>query len=193
MNLLYPLCVFALAIQRTFELLKSRRNQKALSRLGYVFDEPRGALITMVAVHSLWFVALLAEPLILHPHPLLVVQIAALFILLLAQSLRFWAISSLGQHWNISVMSPRATSETKPFIAEGPYRYIRHPNYLAVILEFFSLPLIGGAYITCFVFSVLNAVVLARRIQTEEKHLFTRAGYRDLMGHKGRLVPNFFH
>ena len=87
--------------------------------------------------------------------------------LLLAQALRIWAITSLGRSWNTRiVIIPGHES-----VLKGPYRYVRHPNYLAVALEFLVIPLLCGAYLTALVFSLANAFVLKLRIREEERAL----------------------
>jgi methyltransferase len=74
-------------------------------------------------------------------------------------------------------------------VANGPYRYLRHPNYLAVILELASLPLIGGAYLTAAAATAANALALSRRIPLEERELMADRRYRRRMASRPRLVP----
>lgn len=141
----------------------------------------------MVTMHSGWYVCMACEA-ILSPVELpLVVSVLAVVCFGVAQVLRFWALKTLGPFWNISVMTSDAS--TPAFVSDGPYRFIRHPNYLVVIVEILTLPLIGGAVWTALIFSLLNGVVLYRRIPLEESHLFTVPGYREAMGSKGRLIP----
>ena len=86
---------------------------------------------------------------------------------LAAQGLRWWAISSLGWRWNVRVL---VVPGAEP-VRSGPYRFMRHPNYLAVAAEMVCVPLAGGAWICALVFSALNAAMLAVRIPTEEHAL----------------------
>jgi methyltransferase len=67
---------------------------------------------------------------------------------------------------------------------------VRHPNYLVVITEIATLPLVGGAYRTALTFSLLNALILQRRISQEEQQLFKVPGYRETMGNKPRFLPS---
>ncbi|MER3481939.1 MAG: hypothetical protein C4332_00975 [Meiothermus sp.] len=91
-----------------------------------------------------------------------------LLIFLLAQALRYWAIRSLGRYWNTRILIVPGAKR----VQSGPYRFIPHPNYVAVGLELFSLPLVFNAWITASVASVLNAVLLLRvRIPAEERAL----------------------
>lgn len=85
-----------------------------------------------------------------------------------AQGLRYWAIASLGPSWNTRILViPGA-----PRLRRGPYRWLQHPNYLAVVLELASAPLIFGAWLTALTASVLNAVLLlGLRIPAEEAAL----------------------
>jgi methyltransferase len=137
----------------------------------------------MVLFHTAFLVACAVEPLALHrPFP------GALGYLcfggaLGSQLLRYWAISTLGERWNTRIIFvPGAMPVT-----QGPYRYIRHPNYVAVILEFLFLPLIHGGYLTALVFSVGNAVLLYVRIRAEEQAL--GAEYQQAFGGRPRFLP----
>lgn len=88
-----------------------------------------------------------------------------LAVFLLAQALRYWAIQSLGRYWNTRILIVPGTAR----VVGGPYRYLRHPNYLAVALELLSLPLVFNAWITALVASLLNAALLLLiRIPMEE-------------------------
>ena len=86
-----------------------------------------------------------------------------------SQALRWWCITTLGPRWNTRVIVVRGL----PLVDGGPYRFFRHPNYVAVVVEGFALPLVGGAWITALLFTVLNAALLRVRISTEERALAT--------------------
>jgi methyltransferase len=84
-----------------------------------------------------------------------------------SQGLRWWCIATLGHQWNTRVIViPGA-----PRITGGPYRYLSHPNYVAVVVEGFALPLVHSAWMTAVVFSVLNAFLLAVRLRVENQAL----------------------
>lgn len=85
-----------------------------------------------------------------------------------AQGLRYWAVITLGERWNVRVI---VLANAPPPVAGGPYRYLRHPNYVAVAVEMACVPLIHGAWLTAVLFSTANAVVLAVRIRIEEAAL----------------------
>ncbi len=84
-----------------------------------------------------------------------------------AQVLRYWAIKTLGVYWNTKILVvPKHSLVTK-----GPYKYLRHPNYMAVIAEIAVIPLIFSCYLTSAVFSLINLILLRRRIEIEEDAL----------------------
>lgn len=180
---LFAYCV----AERLGELVVSQRNQRRMKAGGFSEKETSAGMRCMVALHFLWYVAMLVE---VSSFPSAVPQSLAWFAasaFLAAQALRFWALRTLGEFWNISVVT---TDQDAPrFVSHGPYRFIKHPNYLVVIIELATLPLVGGAVCTSLIFSFLNALLLARRIPLEESHLFRVAGYRDVMGGKGRFIP----
>jgi methyltransferase len=180
---LYSYCV----MERLGELVVSRRNQAKMLSDGFSEKESRGGVRAMVAMHTAWYVAMLGEVLFSPTYLPGAVTLGAAALFIAAQYLRFWALLSLGSFWNISVVT---TDQATPrFVSNGPYRFIRHPNYLVVMAEIATLPLVGGAVWTALVFSLLNALVLYRRIPLEESYLFLIPGYRDTMGMKRRFIP----
>ena len=104
----------------------------------------------------------------------------------LAQGLRYWAIHSLGPFWNVRVIVVPGA----PAITGGPYRFLRHPNYLAVIAEGIAVPLIHTAWLTAILFTLANAVVLAVRIRCEEGARARHCAYRERLGDRPRFVPS---
>ena len=102
---------------------------------------------------------------------------------LAAQALRYWAIATLGWRWNTRiVVVPGAAPVTA-----GPYRWVRHPNYVAVIAEMLALPLVHGAWLTAAVFSLGNALLLRVRIRAEEQALGT--SWQQAFAGRPRFVP----
>jgi methyltransferase len=167
---LLALAVALVALQRLLELGLSRRNERLLRARGAVERGQRHYLL-LVALHALWLLSTLLEgslrglefP-IYWPVPL------AAF--LLVQPLRYWAISSLGENWNTRIL----VVPGEKLVRRGPYRYLKHPNYVVVVVEILSFPLIFGAWITALVFSILNAVLLSVRISEENRALKELAG-----------------
>ena len=87
--------------------------------------------------------------------------------LLFTMALRYWAVSSLGDRWNTRVLVEPGV----PAVSGGPYRFLRHPNYLAVVVEVAALPMLHTAWLTAIVFTVLDAWMLRVRIAVEERAL----------------------
>jgi methyltransferase len=92
-----------------------------------------------------------------------------LAVVLAAQALRWWCIATLGNQWNTRVIVVPGL----PLVSAGPYRWLRHPNYLAVTLEVAALPLVHTAWLTAALFTAANAAVLSVRIRVEERALAT--------------------
>jgi methyltransferase len=102
---------------------------------------------------------------------------------LAAQALRYWAIATLGPRWNTRVI----VLPDAPPVTSGPYRWLRHPNYLAVALELAAVPLIHGAWLTAVTFSLANAALLTWRIRVEEAALGQR--WREAFRDRSRFIP----
>lgn len=182
--LLYTYCL----LERLGELVISRRNQSRLLKLGFAEQESTMGLRIMIATHVGWYLCMALEAFICPTASLVEYSLPLMLVFVAAQGLRFWALFTLGKRWNISVIIPEG--DNRSFIASGPYRFIRHPNYLVVITEIATLPLLGGAIYTAIIFSILNGLVLMRRIPLEEAHLFSIPGYREKMASKGRFIPS---
>ncbi len=112
----------------------------------------------------------------------------ALVVFAAAQGLRYWAIRPLGAAWNVRArVTPALGVSTR-----GPYRFVRHPNYLAVVLEFLAVPLALGSWRSTLLLNLVHAPILARRIRREEALLFRIPAYAAAMSSKGRLLPRVF-
>jgi methyltransferase len=174
----------AVGAGRLLEMRLSRRHQRALAAGGApLLPEPMfGA---MVALHTGVLVAAGLEVLILHPPFRLALAVPALIAVVLANVLRFWVIATLGVHWNVRVVA----SSRLGVITSGAYRFIRHPNYVAVFVELAALPLVHGAYLTAIAGSFLHVLVLRRRIALEESVLMADETYRSAFARKPRFVP----
>lgn len=125
----------------------------------------------MVAVHALWLVSTLGEGFVRGPEPPAWWPLP-LALFLAVQPLRYWAISSLGENWNVRVLVVPGGK----LVRTGPYRLFPHPNYVVVAVEVLTLPLIFGAWFTALVFSVLNAAFLYARIRAENRALRELSG-----------------
>ena len=164
------LAVGLVALQRLLELALSRRNERILRARG-ALERGQRHYPLMVALHSLWLLSTLVEGILRGPDlPALWPIPLALF--LLVQPLRYWAILSLGENWNTRIMAVPGAK----LVRRGPYRYLNHPNYVVVVVEILTFPLIFGAWITALVFSILNAALLSERIRQENQALRELAG-----------------
>jgi methyltransferase len=162
----YLWLLIAVALERVVELLLSTRNARLARARGGV-ESGRGHYPVMAAFHALFLVSCAAEVVFLfRPFPGLLGWVA-LVAVALAQGLRYWAIATLGRRWNSRIV----VVPGEPPVTGGPYRWIRHPNYVAVVTEMAALPLVHGAWLTALVFSLGNAWLLSVRIRAEERAL----------------------
>jgi methyltransferase len=171
LNVVYLIVgVMLVGVQRLLELAYSRRNERRLRARG-AMERGSGHYPVIVAMHALWLVSTLVEGLLHGPEPPVwwPLPLAAF---LLVQPLRYWAILSLGENWNTRVLVVPGGN----LVRRGPYRYFPHPNYVVVVVEVLTFPLIFGAWITAIVFSLLNAALLYVRIRTENRALRELAG-----------------
>jgi methyltransferase len=162
----YVLLIAAVALERLAELVVAQRNRSwSVARGGVEFGG--GHYPAMVTLHTGLLAGCLVEAIALHRPFIPVVGWPMLAIVLSAQGLRWWCIASLGRQWNTRVIvvpgAPRVTS--------GPYRFLSHPNYVAVIAEGVALPMVHTAWVTAIAFSVLNAALLRTRIKVENAAL----------------------
>jgi methyltransferase len=157
------------ACERLFELRVARRNGRAaLARGGREYGAAH--FPAMVALHTAFLIACPVEVLALHRPFLPWLAGPAITAVLAAQALRYWCVLTLGDRWNVRiVVVPNA-----PLSSAGPYRWLRHPNYLAVAVEMLALPLVHSAWLTAAVFSLANAAMLRVRIHTEDAALGRR-------------------
>lgn len=183
--LLFGLLLAGTAAMRLVEVAVSVRRMRA--RPDAVIAEP-ALFPAMVVLHTA-FVALPLLEVIALERPF-VPWLGALSVTMfgLACALRVWTLATIGRAWNVRVVVP----EPDAIAVTGPYRWIRHPNYLVVILEIAFLPLVHTAWLSALALSLLNAAVLFTRIRTEEAALQTIPAWREKMGPKSRFVPGVF-
>jgi methyltransferase len=162
----YSLLVAAVALERVAELVISRRNLEWSRRLGGREFGQRH-FPAMVALHTGLLVACVAEAGFGHRPFIAALGWPMLAIVAAAQGLRWWCIATLGTRWNTRIV----VVDGLPLVQDGPYRWLRHPNYVAVVAEGAALPLVHTAWITAVVFTVLNAVLLRVRIHAENHAL----------------------
>jgi methyltransferase len=177
----------AVGVGRLVEMRVSRRHQREMRASGIeIKREPVFGF--MVALHTGVLVAAAAEVIFLDRPFVPGVGWPALALVVLANLLRWWVIATLGPHWNVRVMS----SLSMGVVSTGPFRYVRHPNYVAVFVELAALPLVHCAWLTALGASILHVFILRRRIALEEQVLLADPGYRAVMGGKPRFIPRLW-
>lgn len=178
---LYTALILAVGVERVAELVVARRNAKWSFAHGGI-EHGASHYPVMVVLHTALLAGCLAEAWLLRPPfipalgwPMLVVAIAA-------QSLRWWCIAALGRQWNTRIIVVPGLK----LVGRGPYRmrWLRHPNYVAVIAEGAALPLVHTAWITALAFTALNAALLTVRVRTENRALKTLHGQLDSTRHR---------
>ena len=168
MPALYVVVGFLL-FQRLAELGFARRNHRALLARGAV-EVGRGHYPAMVALHAGW---LLALPATIDPRTAVSLPLLAVFVLL--ECGRVWVIATLGSRWTTRVVVLPGAAP----IRSGPYRYVRHPNYVIVCGEMAVVPLMFGAWILALTASLLNLLVLRARLRVENRALEKFGGDQD--------------
>ena len=187
MTAAYISLLVIVGIGRLGELVLSRRNQRQLEKQG-VRKIPEPHFRWMVLLHGSVLIGAGAEVLFLHRPliPGLAISMAVLFVW--SNALRWWVIRTLREHWNVEVME----SSRVGVVTSGPYRWVRHPNYVGVVFEIFSLPMIHTGWITAIVGTLGYLEILRRRIRVEDGFLMSDPAYRLAMGGKPRFMPRLF-
>lgn len=182
----YAAVLLAFAAQRGFELIYSVRNERSIRRVQPGAPQAARSIFKWIALVN---VGLFTLPALerwwrRRPAPPLVAGfgwVAALS----GVALRVSVVLSLRASWNVHAVVP----DNLRVVDRGPYRFIRHPNYLALGLEFLGLPLIGGAYVSALGLGLANAALLRQRIVEEDGLLMAIPAYRERMGGKPRVLP----
>jgi methyltransferase len=155
------LLILLVALQRLGELVYARRNDRRLRAAGGVEYGARHYPL-LVGLHAAWLVALVVTVPAEAP-----INLAALIAFLLLQAARIWTLASLGAFWTTRVIVVPGSER----VQSGPYRIVRHPNYLIVALEIPLLPLVFGAWPLAVGFGLANIALLAWRIRVEDRAL----------------------
>ena len=164
--IVYYVLVIATCFERLAELVVAKRNAAwSLARGGV--ESGRGHYPPMVLLHTGLLAGCLVEPAVAHRSLVPALGIPMLVLAVAAQGLRWWCIRTLGSRWNTRVI----VVPGMPLVDSGPYRWFAHPNYVAVVVEGFALPLAGSAWVTALVFTVLNAWLLTVRLRCEIRAL----------------------
>ena len=162
----YLILVLAVGVERLAELRVARRNaQWSHERGGREYGG--GHYPAMVALHTALLAGCLIEVVLAHRGFVPALGWAMLVVVVAAQALRWWCIRTLGPQWNTRILVVPGL----PMITAGPYRWLRHPNYVAVVAEGIALPLVHSAWITATVFTAANAMLLTTRVRAEDAAL----------------------
>jgi methyltransferase len=167
----YTVLLLAVAAERVAELVVSQRHLRWARERG-ALESGQGHYPPMVALHVGLLVGCLVEVEVFDRPYVAWLGIPMLVVVLGAQALRWWCIRCLGQQWNTRVVVVPGL----PLVRSGPYRWLRHPNYVAVVAEGVALPLVHTAWVTALVFTALNAGLLSVRIRCENRLLAGVAG-----------------
>lgn len=170
-RLAYLLLLLGVTGLRLVELRVARRNASWSVARGGV-ETGQGHYPVMVALHAALLIGAAAEVYLLDRPFLPWLGWPALALLCASSSLRWWCIKTLGPRWNTRVI----VVPDLPLISGGPYRWLRHPNYVAVVAEGLALPLVHSAWLTAAVFTGLNAALLRVRLRVEERALSLAGG-----------------
>ena len=175
--------VLLVAGQRLWELRRSRRNESMLRAQGAV-EGGRFLYPWFVALHAAFLVSLLVEGWWRGPS---VAPLWGLWMALFAsaQALRIWTLRTLGARWSTRLLVVPGME----IATSGPYRLLRHPNYLVVFVELLALPLLFGAVLTAVWATAVNVALLALRIRQEEALLARLTDYEAALGGRPRLIP----
>ena len=163
---MYYLLILAVAIERLAEFVVAKRNAEwSFAQGGKEFGQRH--YVVMVTLHAALLLGCVVEPWALHRPFIPWLGWPMLVVAALSQVLRWWCISSLGRRWNTRVIVlPHA-----PLVQRGPYRFMHHPNYVAVVAEGFALPLVHTAWLTAVIFTLANALWLRVRLHVENSAL----------------------
>jgi len=181
---LYIALVAAASVMALMERVHARRNEARLLKDGAEEVAP-WVFRLMVPVYTLAFPAAVAENLLLARRPPLPFAASMVLLFVLAKGLKVWAILSLRDLWTMRVILPRRLS----VVTTGPYRHLRHPNYVAVVFEVTALPLAGGAGLTAVAAGALIIALVWARVRTEEAALLARPEYAGAMRDRRRFLP----
>jgi methyltransferase len=162
----YYLLILAVAVERVLELVVSRRNARWSFAHGAT-EFGRRHYPVMVTIHSALLLGCVLEVWVLHRPFIPWLGWPMLAVVGAAQALRWWCIATLGRRWNTRVIVQPGVA----LVRDGPYRFLHHPNYVAVVAEGIALPLVHTAWLTALCFTVANAALLAVRIRVENTAL----------------------
>jgi len=148
-------------LQRLSELYIARKNEKWLLQQGAI-QYGQNHYPFIIALHTSFIISIIVEYILRGGPP---ISWVFLVLFLLVLSFKFWALSSLGKYWNTKIYRIPGVYPVK----KGPYKFLKHPNYMEVVCEIAVIPLVFHLYYTAIIFTVLNAIILTVRITVENK------------------------
>lgn len=164
----FTVLIALVAVERLAELYVSKRNLRWSMAHGGV-EYGHSHYPYMVALHAFLLVGALVEVWVWQRPLVPALSWTMLALVIASQALRWWCIVTLGQRWNTLVVIVPGM----PKVTGGPYRWFAHPNYVAVVIEGVALPMVGFAWVTAVVFTVLNIPLLMTRLRIENEALAT--------------------
>lgn len=172
-------------LQRVSEMLISQKNEKWLKEnLNAIEVNPKESL-RMKIFHICWFISLIIESNIRKEFHSPTISYFIGLMLFISLLVRVHTMRQLKKFWTIKIFSMKG----QEISTSGLYHYLRHPNYLVVIVEFILIPFLFKAYLTMILFSILNLFVLRERIKLEEDTIMSQSNYSNLFAKKKRLIP----
>lgn len=162
----FTLLVALVGVERLAEMVVAKRNAAWSFARGGI-ETGRGHWPVMVLIHAGLLVGAVVEVWVFDRPFIPWLGWTMLALVVAAQMLRWWCITTLGPQWNARVIVVPGAER----VTSGPYRWMRHPNYVAVVVEGFALPLVHTAWVTALVFTALNAGVLTMRLRAENEAL----------------------
>ncbi len=178
----YVIFLFLIA-QRVTELFIAKRNEEWMRNRGGV-EHGNEHYPYIVGLHVLFLLSFFAEVKVFQ-RELSELWYVLVPILFLTQLMRYWAVISLGNYWNTKIL----IVPNDVVVSRGPYKFLKHPNYIVVAVEILLLPLLFHAYITALLFTILNAIMMTVRIPAEEQALQKHTNYQEVFSIKSKLLP----
>lgn len=183
----YFLLLGLFLIRKISDQVRSRRNARALALRG---GRPMrdAALVLLWLAHLAFFILVPLELVLFDRQFIPSLGLPMLGLFAMAAALRWWSTALLAESWSSQVAVP---ADMKP-VTCGPYRWIRHPNYLAMTIELIALSLVYPTFLSATVVAVLAITAVTVRIRCEERALFQVPAYREAMAQKARLIPGIY-
>ena len=180
------LTVFSIfLLSRVIELIISSINQRKIVKEGALYPREDN-YNTIKVIHIFWFVSQVFEFYFLRIRVPLMLIVLVSIVLILTHIVRLSTILSLGKLWTTKI----CTSVKGNVVKSGLYSYVKHPNYAIVFIELFLLPIMGGAFFTAVLFTLINFVVLMKRVKLEEKFLSENSDYKKYAEGKNMFFPD---